>query len=187
MSGASIISCGYCCCGCGQIAPISKRNRKSLGHKKGFSVSFINGHNGRDKKGSNSPNWKGGKTTNLGYIKIAKPNHSRADRTGYVREHILVCEEALGKPLPPKAVCHHVDGNRSHNKNNNLVICQDRKYHNLIERRTMAYKACGHANWRKCRYCHQYDSQKNLYIKSSMVSHRECLNKYKRDRRKLNG
>jgi hypothetical protein len=87
-----------------------------------------------------------------GYRLISSPDHPRANAQGYVPEHVLVCEKALGKLLPNGAEPHHVDGVKSNNVNSNLVLCQDHDYHALIEMRTRAFKACSHANWRKW-YC----------------------------------
>jgi len=99
-----------------------------------------------------------------GYVLIWQPSHTRANTHGYVPEHILVAEKVLGKPLPKGVVIHHVDGNRSNNLPFNLVICQDDGYHHLLHWRERALKACGHANWRKCCYCHKYDDRANLKI-----------------------
>jgi hypothetical protein len=53
-----------------------------------------------------------------------------------VYEHILLAERALGKPLPPKAVVHHMNGDKADNYTPfNLVICPDQAYHLLLHRR----------------------------------------------------
>ena len=167
---------GYCQCGCGgktNIAPKTSKNDKWI---KGEPKMFIGRHNSR---GENHPMWKGGRQVlGTGYVKLYTPD-------GYVWEHIIVCEKALGKPLPPNAMPHHVNENRSDNRNENLVICQDKSYHNLLHRRMRALKACGHANWLKCGYCKQYDDPKNLRLipKFSSQHHPECLRKYTRERR----
>lgn len=50
-------------------------------------------------------------------------------------EHIIVAENALGKPLPKGAIVHHHDQDRSNNKNTNLVICENTSYHQIIHAR----------------------------------------------------
>ena len=62
------------------------------------------------------------------------PDHPNAQR-GYVREHVLIVERALGKVLAPKHPVHHFDGDKHNNSNKNLVVCEDQSYHMLLERR----------------------------------------------------
>lgn len=127
-------------------------------------------------------NWKGGRiTTDGGYVKIRRPEHPRANSVGYVREHVVIAERVLGKALPDKAEVHHVNGDGTDNRNQNLVICQNNEYHKLLERRGRALATCGHANWRKCVHCKRYDDPQNgMYIKGPISVHRECRNRYQR-------
>lgn len=175
------ISHGFCHCGCGEKAPIAKYNCTRDGWIKGQPKRFICGHH---FYGSMNPNWNGGKTSSHGYIFILKPDHQRANHYGYVGEHTLIAEEVFGKPLPDGAVVHHVNGIKSDNRKENLVICQDENYHRLLHRKLRALKTCGHADWRKCQYCKEYDDPENLFItKNGNVYHNKCELEYQRQRR----
>src|SRR5262245_30182139 len=55
-----------------------------------------------NQEGGRNVSWNGGRTTDKsGYILIRKPDHPMANRNGYVREHRLVAEQLLGRPLTP--------------------------------------------------------------------------------------
>lgn len=102
---------------------------------------------GKSSSRENNNNWRGGRTITAGYIKILQPEHHRSDPYGYVLEHIVIAESILGKPLPPKAEIHHVNGTRHDNTPSNLVICQDRAYHLLLHRREKALRERREANY----------------------------------------
>lgn len=62
----------------------------------------------------------------------------------YILEHVLMAEKALGKPLPLKAVVHHVNENTGDNKTPfNLVICPNQAYHFLLHKRARELKEFG--------------------------------------------
>jgi hypothetical protein len=166
------IDYGFCKCGCGKPTNLANRTRSECGHLKGKPLDFINGHNGR---GKNSARWKGGKYTRKdGYIFLTLPNHPRAGKNGQVMEQIIIAESVLGKPLPEKSVVHHIDGNPSNNEKTNLLICEDNNYHKLIHQRGRAYKACGHADYRKCRICLQYSEPTTMYKERTSYRHYQC-------------
>lgn len=74
--------------------------------------------------------WKGGRRTNCdGYILIMRPEHPRADRDGYVFEHILVAEQKLGRFLSRGEVCHHLNGNPEDNGKDNIIIYNNHSEH----------------------------------------------------------
>lgn len=92
-----------------------------------------------------------------------------------VLRHVLIAETAIGKRLPPKAEVHHVDCNKGNDTNANLVVCQDRRYHLLLHKRTAAMQACGHADWIKCQICKQYSPAEEIKSYSNGVKwHPAC-------------
>ncbi len=173
-----------CECGCGNPAPIAKATVKRYGHIKGLPCRFIRGHilktlSKARVKGEKHPCWKGGKIINYhGYELTKNDNHPRANSWGYVPTHILNAEKAFGKPLPPMAVTHHFPNKTIFTY---LVICQNNSYHHILHRRYRAFKACGHANWRKCYICKKYDDPQNLSLnKRSGNYHKSCIRPYRK-------
>lgn len=84
--------------------------------------------------------------------------HPRASgRAHLVDEHVLIVEQALGKYLDPNHPIHHVDGNEQNNANKNLVVCEDRLYHELLHRRTKALQESGCADFVQCKYCRRWE------------------------------
>lgn len=76
------------------------------------------------------------------------PNYGQGwhlHESGYIRilvkgkfkmEHVYLAEKALGKELPPKAVIHHMNENKTDNHTPfNLIICPDQAYHFLLHKR----------------------------------------------------
>lgn len=90
-------------------------------------------------------NWRGGRRKVRDYVAILAPDHPRASR-GYVLEHIIVAERALGRALPASAVVHHINDVGSENDADNLVICESQGYHLLIHARRRVYRAGGDPN-----------------------------------------
>lgn len=69
----------------------------------------------------------------LGYKRIWMPKHPRATSNGYVYEHIVIAEKALGRPLEARHPVHHAGKDRM--DNSKLVICEDQSYHMLLHER----------------------------------------------------
>jgi hypothetical protein len=152
---------GFCRCGCGEKTNLATRNDKHDGRIKGEPMQFIRGHYIREPHGNN-------------YKLTRSPSHHRAKKGGCVLVHILIAEKVLGKPLPLGAVVHHADGRRLNNEKYNLVICQDNSYHKLLHLRMRALKESGHANYRKCNICKQWDKPEKLSISKSGCRHLSC-------------
>lgn len=91
-----------------------------------------------------------------------------------VGEHVLVAERALGKPLPPGAIVHHVDHDGLNNAPTNLVICPSTAYHMLIHKRERALDACGHADWERCKRCTQYGDPALMKRVNKQFRHYQC-------------
>lgn len=121
------------------------------------------------------------------YSRLLRWDHPKANSKGYVYEHVLVSEKALGHPLPEGAEIHHVNEVKKDNRGNNLVICPNRKYHMLLHVRMDALAASGNADWRKCPYCKRYDDITNMSLHKSKTGdgfyyHLGCANQYRKDK-----
>lgn len=70
----------------------------------------------------NHPLWNGGIRMANGYITILMPEHPYCNKKGYVRKHRLVMEAHIGRVLLPTEVVHHINGIRTDNRIENLML-----------------------------------------------------------------
>lgn len=110
---------GLCECGCGGHAPLATTTYRRIGHVKGQPVRFIRGHNNRKQ--------------------VVTTYRRKGDRY----EHVVIAEQALGRPLPRGAEVHHVDDTLTNNERSNLVICENRAYHKLLHARARVIRRGG--------------------------------------------
>jgi hypothetical protein len=69
-------------------------------------------------------NWKGGRIlTSHGYVRIlVGTDHPHADCKGYAYEHRIVAMEMIGRELKHNEIVHHLNGVKTDNRPENIVI-----------------------------------------------------------------
>lgn len=111
-----------------------------------------------------------GMTGNAGLGVLRKPAGQRSPNSRYrkvnnIPMHRLIVEQRTGLKLKPHQQVHHVDPDDKITNEGLFVVCEDAAYHQLLEMRTRALKACGNPNFRKCRFCEQWDDPKKMLEK----------------------
>lgn len=88
-----------------------------------------------------------------GYLLRRRPEHPRANSRGYVREHILVMEQKIGRPILPTEDVHHKDENKANNDPDNLDLFASRgehiRHHNNERSSARAFRALPDAEMRR--------------------------------------
>ena len=83
--------------------------------------------------GALAANWRGGRRLSYGnkrkgYIYVHKPDHPNATKHGVIMEHRLVMEDKLGRYLEPGEIVHHINGDITDNRPENLVVVSRSKH-----------------------------------------------------------
>ncbi len=97
----------------------AKISAANMGH--GFSAEALQKMSD-SRSGELSPAWKGGETSDRGYVSVYSPKHPRATCKRRVMKHRLVMEASLGRYLTPEEVVHHIDEKPSNNDRANLML-----------------------------------------------------------------
>jgi len=108
-----------CACGCGQTPEFDKHYRQN---------KFVKGH----YKGEVNHKWKSGEIKHSnGYILQYAPENRLSNHQGYAMQHRLIWEKYNKASLLPWADVHHINGNKTDNRIENL-IAMARKLHGKI-------------------------------------------------------
>jgi hypothetical protein len=91
----------------------------------GFDLTIKNSRVGK-MRGARNPNWKGGHCNKSGYVMVHCPRVGKPRR-----EHLVIMEEYIGRPLLDSEVVHHCNGKRNDNSVDNLLL-MDRHTHNTF-------------------------------------------------------
>jgi hypothetical protein len=95
--------------------------------------------------GSGNSNWRGGvQHERDGRIRRFAPEHPAATKQGYVYEYRLVAEEKLGRYLRPDEIVHHVNGDPSDNRSDNLAVMTQAEHARMESRGRQRCVQSGH-------------------------------------------
>ena len=57
-----------------------------------------------------------------GYVMLHLPEHPNSQKSGTIREHVLIMSEYLGRPLRKDETVHHINGIKNDNRIENLEL-----------------------------------------------------------------
>lgn len=109
-----------CQCDCGNK---TLRHGRTLRSGEANSCGCITAERLRKLVKEKNPGWKRGWINDeYGYKLVRNPAHHRAKSNGYVREHIVVMEQKIGRLLLKEETVHHINGIKDDNRPENLEL-----------------------------------------------------------------
>jgi hypothetical protein len=103
--------------------------------------------------GTQHPNWTGGRSLDsAGYVRVVTGRDERK------REHRIVAEAQLGRPLQPDEVVHHKNGDKTDNRPENLEVLttQEHTRRHQVGRPASPPIVCARCNRERKHYAHGY-------------------------------
>lgn len=105
---------------------------KISGRKNKGRISKTRGIPQPNRRGKNSPTWKGGEYVASDGYKMVRVNSGTLNRKSgwnqYQKEHVYLIEKELNRKLTKNEIVHHIDGNKLNNSLNNLWLCDHSKH-----------------------------------------------------------
>jgi hypothetical protein len=85
------------------------------------------------QRGENHPSWKGGRYIDAhGYVMIHCPKENATCKWDHYRkEHTVIMEKYLGRELNKNEIVHHIDGDKTNNKLDNLILCSNSEHRDM--------------------------------------------------------
>lgn len=113
----------FCSEKCYRNSDSYKRNPRMKGKKHSLDTRFKMSESRKGKNlGMNNPCWKGGIIKHNGYtlFKI---------KGKYIQEHRIIVENFIGRTLQNEECTHHINGERSDNRIENLMVFKNQSSH----------------------------------------------------------
>jgi hypothetical protein len=129
-----------------------KAARYGKAHRPDSKQKMSENRTGKSGTGPDHPNWKGGRMEHGGYVSVhinsLPPDQQAMARQmrpteHYISEHRLVLAMTLGRPLAQTEVVHHLNGQKTDNRPENLALAardDHSRLHRDIERQLTALR-----------------------------------------------
>jgi hypothetical protein len=136
--------------------------------------------------GSDNPKWRGGRIVGQkGRVSVYAPGHPGAKQRGgrYMFEYRLIAESVIGRPLRDDEVVHHINGDSTDNRPENLQVMTPSEHSRLHYPESAARVRARLEAWRAaqthCPNGHQYTPDNTITnAKPGRPRCRQCTRDY---------